>query len=88
VQVSRIVALYHPLEASDDCAVTSPKLSSLELRIVQLVAEDKKNPDIAAVIGRTEHVTKNRIRSIYNKTGMGNRVELALWHLAHIKPKQ
>jgi DNA-binding NarL/FixJ family response regulator len=57
---------------------TSPKLSSLELRIVQLVAEGKKNPDIAAVIGRTKHITKNRLRNIYDKTGMGNRVELAV----------
>jgi DNA-binding NarL/FixJ family response regulator len=87
--MSRIVALHLPLEAWEMTVPwTSPKLSSLELRIVQLVAEGKKNPDIAAVIGRTEHVTKNRLRNIYDKTGMGNRVELALWYLAHIKPKQ
>ena len=51
-----------------------------ELKIVELVAEGMKNSDIASTLGTSEHVVKNQLRSIYDKLGMWNRVELALWY--------
>ncbi len=51
-----------------------------ELKIVELVAEGLKNADIASALGTSEHVVKNQLRSIYDKLGMWNRVELALWY--------
>ncbi len=51
-----------------------------ELEIIALVAEGLKNSDIAGHLGTSEHVVKNQLRSIYDKLGMWNRVELALWY--------
>lgn len=39
-----------------------------------------KNRDVADAIGTTEHVVKNYLRVIYDKLGLWNRVELALWY--------
>jgi DNA-binding NarL/FixJ family response regulator len=56
--------------------------SEREQRIIQLVAEGLKNSEVAAVVGTTEHVIKNYLRVIYDKLGLWNRVELALWYEA------
>lgn len=55
-------------------------LSEKESRIVALIAEGLKNKEVGAAIGTTEHVVKNYLRVIYDKLGMWNRVELALWY--------
>ncbi|HKH99177.1 MAG TPA: LuxR C-terminal-related transcriptional regulator [Candidatus Sulfotelmatobacter sp.] len=51
-----------------------------EQRVIQLVAQGLKNREVAQEIGTTEHVVKNYLRVIYDKLGMWNRVELALWY--------
>jgi DNA-binding NarL/FixJ family response regulator len=56
--------------------------SELEHFIIRRVAEGYKNRDIADSLGTTEHVVKNHLRGIYNKLGLWNRVELALWYEA------
>ena len=56
--------------------------SKREHVIIQLVAEGLKNRDIADSLGTTEHVIKNDLRMIYDKLGLWNRVELALWYEA------
>ena len=56
--------------------------SERERRVIELVAQGLKNRDIANAIGTTEHVVKNYIRAIYDKLGLWNRVELALWYEA------
>ena len=53
-----------------------------EQRIIELVAQGLKNSEVAETIGTTEHVVKNYLRVIYDKLGLWNRVELALWHEA------
>jgi len=58
------------------------KPSEREYRVIELVAEGLKNRDVAVAIGTTEHVVKNYLRAIYDKLGLWNRVELALWHEA------
>jgi DNA-binding NarL/FixJ family response regulator len=54
--------------------------SEREYRVIELVAEGRKNKEVAEVIGTTEYVVKNYLRVIYDKLGLWNRVELALWH--------
>jgi DNA-binding NarL/FixJ family response regulator len=54
--------------------------SEREQRVIQLVAQGLKNREVAEAIGTTEHVVKNYLRVIYDKLGLWNRVELALWH--------
>ncbi len=56
--------------------------SEREYRIIELVAEGLKNKEVADAIGTTEHVVKNYLRVIYDKLGLWNRVELALWYEA------
>jgi DNA-binding NarL/FixJ family response regulator len=54
--------------------------SERENRVIELVAQGLKNRDVAHAIGTTEHVVKNYLRVIYDKLGLWNRVELALWY--------
>lgn len=54
--------------------------SERERRVIQLVAQGLKNKEVAEAIGTTEHVVKNYLRVIYDKLGLWNRVELALWY--------
>ena len=56
--------------------------SEREYRIIELVAQGLKNCEVADAIGTTEHVVKNYLRVIYDKLGLWNRVELALWYEA------
>jgi DNA-binding NarL/FixJ family response regulator len=56
--------------------------SEREQRVIALVAQGLKNSEVAEVIGTTEHVVKNYLRVIYDKLGLWNRVELALWYEA------
>jgi DNA-binding NarL/FixJ family response regulator len=53
-----------------------------EHRVIELVAQGLKNREVADEIGTTEHVVKNYLRTIYDKLGLWNRVELALWYEA------
>lgn len=53
-----------------------------EQRVIELVAQGLKNSEVAESIGTTEHVVKNYLRTIYDKLGLWNRVELALWYEA------
>jgi DNA-binding CsgD family transcriptional regulator len=57
------------------------KLTPKETEIVKLVTAGLKNDEIATAMGTTEHVIKNYLRTIYDKTGMFNRLELALWYV-------
>jgi len=43
------------------------------------VAQGLTNSEIAQAIGTTEFVVKNYLKAIYDKLGLWNRVELALW---------
>lgn len=56
--------------------------SERERQVIELVAQGLKNSEVAAIIGTTEHVVKNYLRVIYDKLGLWNRVELALWYEA------
>jgi DNA-binding NarL/FixJ family response regulator len=56
--------------------------SDREQRVIELVAQGLKNKEVADEIGTTEHVIKNYLRTIYDKLGLWNRVELALWYEA------
>jgi DNA-binding CsgD family transcriptional regulator len=53
-----------------------------EQRVIELVAQGLKNSEVGEAIGTTENVVKNYLRVIYDKLGLWNRVELALWYEA------
>jgi len=57
--------------------------SEQERRVIERLARGLKNHEVAEAIGTTEHVVKNYVRVIYDKLGLWNRVEIALWYEAH-----
>ena len=59
------------------------KLTPKELQIVALISEGCKNKDIANRLGTKEQVVKNYLRAIYTKTGVSDRLELALFTVHH-----
>jgi DNA-binding NarL/FixJ family response regulator len=59
------------------------RLTPKELQIVALISEGCKNKEIAAQLGTKEQVVKNYLRSIYDKTGVSDRLELALFTVHH-----
>jgi DNA-binding NarL/FixJ family response regulator len=52
-------------------------------QVIELVAEGLNNRQMAVAMGTSQHVIKNNLRSIYDKLGLWNRLELALWYEAH-----
>lgn len=59
------------------------RLSALDVRIIALVVKGYKNREIASQVGGTEHGIKNSLRRIFDKTGVSDRLELALFVLHH-----
>jgi len=58
-------------------------LTPREQIIVGYIVQGWKNRQIADAIGTKEQVVKNYLRSIYDKTGASDRLELALFTLHH-----
>jgi len=59
------------------------RLTPKEMQIVALIVQGCKNKDIAAQLGTKEQVIKNYLRGIYDKTGVSDRLELALFTIHH-----
>jgi DNA-binding NarL/FixJ family response regulator len=64
---------------------TRPKvqLTPKESLIVSCVTQGMKNKEIALRVGTTEQVVKNYLRKVYDKLGVADRLELALYCLNH-----
>jgi len=59
------------------------RLTPKEMQIVALIVQGCKNKDIANQLNTKEQVIKNYLRGIYDKTGVSDRLELALFTLHH-----
>jgi len=59
------------------------RLTPKEMRIVALIVQGCKNREIALRLKTTEQVIKNYLRSVYDKTGVSDRLELALFTIHH-----
>ncbi len=57
------------------------QLTPKESLIVSCVTQGMKNKEIAARVGTTEQVVKNYLRKVYDKLGVADRLELALYCL-------
>jgi len=57
------------------------RLSEKEMLIIGGVTQGLKNKDIALEVGTTEQVVKNYLRKIYDKLGVSDRLELALYSM-------
>jgi DNA-binding NarL/FixJ family response regulator len=59
------------------------RLTAKESQVATLVWEGLTNRDIARIIGTTEQVVKNYLRTTFDKLGVWSRLELALYVAAH-----
>jgi DNA-binding NarL/FixJ family response regulator len=62
-------------------ARTKVQLTPKESLIVSCVTQGMKNKEIAQRVGTTEQVVKNYLRKVYDKLGVADRLELALYCL-------
>lgn len=71
---------------AQETALLSPRaqlhLSPKEMAIIACVTEGKRNKEIAFELRTTEQVIKNYLRKIYDKLGVSDRLELALYCLS------
>ena len=65
-----------------------PHLTSKEVAIITCITRGMRNKEIAFQVGTTEQVIKNYLRKIYDKLGVSDRLELALYCLHHELLKQ
>jgi DNA-binding NarL/FixJ family response regulator len=70
-------------QASQPGGRAKPHLSDKELLILSCVTQGMRNKEIAHEIGTTEQVVKNYLRKIYDKLGVSDRLELALYCMHH-----
>lgn len=59
------------------------RLSRKELQILRLLMRGYKNREIAQELNNTEQVIKNYLRSIFDKSGTSDRLELVLFTVHH-----
>jgi len=65
-----------------------PNLSKREREIVSLVAQGLKNREIADKMFISEQTVKNHLHNIFDKVGVSDRLELALFAVQHkIRPE-
>jgi DNA-binding NarL/FixJ family response regulator len=58
-------------------------LTPKEIQVATLVWEGLTNREIAKIIGTSEQVIKNHLRSTFDKLGVWSRLELAMYVAAH-----
>jgi DNA-binding NarL/FixJ family response regulator len=80
-KVNWVVQAYRAQAAQSRANGARSILSEKELLIVAGVTQGLRNKDIAQQIGTTEQVIKNYLRKIYDKLGLSDRLELALYCL-------
>jgi DNA-binding NarL/FixJ family response regulator len=86
--VSWVIEAYRAQASSLTNPRTQPKLSEKELAIIACITRGMRNKEIAYQIGTTEQVVKNYLRKVYDKLGVSDRLELALYCLHHQVLKQ
>jgi DNA-binding NarL/FixJ family response regulator len=69
-ELARLLTVKAPLREPND----------RQLRIIEMVAQGMKNHEIAKRLGISSNVVKNYLTHIYDKLGVNNRVQLALWY--------
>ncbi len=82
--VHNLVQVLHDLTAQT--ALPQRKtfgLTPRELEVVGLITEGSTNKYIAQAFGISEETVKRHLTNIFNKLGVGNRLELALFALNH-----
>jgi DNA-binding NarL/FixJ family response regulator len=59
------------------------RLTQKEIQIASLVWQGLTNREIGRIVGTTEQVIKNHLRSTFDKLGVWSRLELAMYVASH-----
>jgi two-component system nitrate/nitrite response regulator NarL len=81
--VTWLIEAYRLQATQGTSSKSAPRLSAKELAIIGYISQGKRNKEIAHHIGTSEQVIKNYLRKIYDKLGVSDRLELALYCLHH-----
>ena len=83
--VSNVVQVVDDLmrAGKESAAANRFRLTARELQIIALITQGCTNRDLAQALHITEETVKRHLTNIYNKVGMSNRLELALFALEH-----
>ena len=88
VDSKQMLYLLEALTGSQDGALngggTTPGLTRREESVVRLVVQGMVNREIAQQLRLSEHTIKNYLFRIFDKLGVSNRVELALYAVARL----
>lgn len=79
--VNWVIEAYRAQAAALVSPRNQPRLSPKEMQIITCITQGKRNKEIAFQLGTTEQVIKNYLRKIYDKLGVSDRLELALYCL-------
>ena len=79
--VNWVIDAYRAQAAALVSPKSQPRLSPKEMAIITCITQGKRNKEIAFQLGTTEQVIKNYLRKIYDKLGVSDRLELALYCL-------
>ncbi len=79
--VNWVIEAYRAQAAALVSPRNQPRLSPKEMAIISCITQGKRNKEIAFQLGTTEQVIKNYLRKIYDKLGVSDRLELALYCL-------
>jgi two-component system, NarL family, nitrate/nitrite response regulator NarL len=81
--VNLVIEAYRAQAAQLTAQPSRVRLTPKELRIVALLTQGMKNKEIARQVGTSEQVVKNYLRKVYDKLGVSDRLELALYCIHH-----
>lgn len=76
-----VIEAYRTQEAERLSPHKELRLSPKETAVITGITQGKRNKEIAFELGTSEQVIKNYLRKIYDKLGVEDRVELALYSL-------
>jgi two-component system nitrate/nitrite response regulator NarL len=81
--VNRLIEAYQCEVTESTRPRNQPGLSPKELAIISCITQGMRNKEIACRLGTTEQAIKNRLRRVYDKLGVSDRLELAVYGLRH-----
>jgi DNA-binding NarL/FixJ family response regulator len=70
-------------QAHGPAAAIKARLTPRETRIIAAIVEGASNKDIGEQLGVSEQTVKNNLSAIFDKLGVANRLELALYAVNH-----